>query len=267
VAPGVSLHVLRWPGPAGAVPFLLVHGLASNALLWGGVAEHLSRRGLDVTAVDLRGHGRSDAPDDGYDLATAAADLVAVIRHLGLDRPVVAGQSWGGNVVVELAAAHPGVVRAVAGVDGGTIDLRASFPDWAACEAALTPPDLAGTPVEAFQGRLRAAHPDWPEAGIAGMLGNLEVAADGTVVQRLRRDRHLAILRDLWEQRPGPRYPRIDVPVVLVPAGSGRHISAALEAARTGLADARVHPFPGADHDVHAQHPAEVAAVLAEAWR
>ncbi len=267
VAPGVALHVLRWPAPAGAVPFLLVHGLASNALLWVGVAQELSARGFDVTAVDLRGHGRSDAPDDGYDLATAAADLVAVAAGLGLDRPVAVGQSWGGNVVLELAATQPGVARAVACVDGGTIDLQASFPDWTACEAALTPPDLAGTPAAEFEARLRRAHPDWPETGIAGTMGNVVVREDGNVAPRLRRDRHLAILRDLWEQRPGARYGRVEVPVLLLPAGGGSHLHAALEAARAGLADGRVHPFPDADHDVHAQCPAEVAAVLAQVWR
>jgi pimeloyl-ACP methyl ester carboxylesterase len=99
------------------------------------------------------------------------------------------------------------------------------------------------------------------------MLANVVVREDGTIAPRLRRDRHLAILRDLWEQRPGDRFPKVDVPVVLLPAGGPRHVSAALEVARTSLADGRVHPFPGADHDVHAQRPAEVAAVLAEAWR
>lgn len=267
VAPGVALHVLRWPGQAGAVPFLLVHGLASNALLWVGVAQELSARGHDVAAVDLRGHGRSDAPEDGYGLATAAADLVAVVAGLGLDRPVVVGQSWGGNLALELAAAHPGVARGIACVDGGTIDLQASFPDWAACEAALTPPDFAGAPAAGFEARLRAAHPDWPEVGIAGTMGNVVVGEDGTVAPRLRRDHHLAILCDLWEQRPGTRYPQVEVPVLLLPAGSGGHLHAALEAARTGLVHGRVHPFPEADHDVHAQRPSEVAAVLAQAWR
>ncbi len=90
-------------------PFLLVHGLASNALLWQGVAEHLAAAGHRVVAVDPRGHGESDAPADGYDTVTAAADLRAVSAALDLQDPVVVGQSWGGNVVLRHAELYGGV--------------------------------------------------------------------------------------------------------------------------------------------------------------
>jgi len=46
-------------------PFVLVHGLASNARLWDGVARRLAGAGHSSAAVDLRGHGRSDKPDTG----------------------------------------------------------------------------------------------------------------------------------------------------------------------------------------------------------
>ena len=67
VAPGVELHVEIRSGDASAAPVVLVHGLASNLRLWDGVAEHLHAAGHTVIAVDQRGHGRSDAPDVGYD--------------------------------------------------------------------------------------------------------------------------------------------------------------------------------------------------------
>src|SRR5215468_4760770 len=118
VADSVFLHVRRWPGSgdaahAGAAakrPFVLVHGLSSNARLWDRVARRLSDAGHPVHAVDLRAHGDSDAPPDGYDTATAAEDLAA----LGIPGAIVAGQSWGGNVVVVLAAKHPEAVAALA---------------------------------------------------------------------------------------------------------------------------------------------------------
>ena len=71
------------------------------------VAEALNAGGHTVVALDQRGHGRSDAPDTGYDLDTAVADLLAAMAALGLDRPVVAGQSWGGNVALELGWRRP----------------------------------------------------------------------------------------------------------------------------------------------------------------
>src|SRR5512142_360957 len=72
VAPEVGLHVREW-SPAQPVgrPFLLVHGLSSNARLWDQVARVLVAAGHPVCAVDLRSHGESDAPPGGYDTATA----------------------------------------------------------------------------------------------------------------------------------------------------------------------------------------------------
>ena len=97
VADGLRLRVLRWhaapggagsaaPGGAGsAAPFLLVHGLASNARLWDGMARRLAEAGRSAVAVDLRGHGRSDKPDAGYDFETIGGDLRALIGALGPD--------------------------------------------------------------------------------------------------------------------------------------------------------------------------------------
>ncbi|MDQ1426431.1 MAG: lipase, partial [Acidimicrobiaceae bacterium] len=101
VTDDVTLVVRRHDGDGR--PFLLVHGLASNARLWDGVADHLAAADHAVVTVDQRGHGQSSKPDHGYDFATVVADLVALIDALDLDRPIVAGQSWGGNVVLELA--------------------------------------------------------------------------------------------------------------------------------------------------------------------
>jgi len=267
VAPGVRLHVRRWDG-GDRRPALLVHGLASNARLWDGVALELAAAGHPVAAVDLRGHGLSDAPEGGYDVATVADDLAALLAHVGWDRPLVAGQSWGGNVVLELAARHPGQVGAVVGVDGGTIDLQARFPDWESCEEALAPPALAGTPLARIEAWLRDAHPDWPETGIQGQLACFRVHDDGTVSPHLDRGRHLLVLRGLWDHRVADAYGRIGVPVLLLgaepPAGTDAHRERAadLEAAARAIPDGRVTWMRG-DHDLHAQHPVAVARLLA----
>ena len=284
VADGVDLAVDSWtparaaassagpgPAPAGDVPapvaFVLVHGLASNARMWDGVAQALGSCGHAAVSVDLRGHGRSAKPDGPYDMATVADDLGAVISALHLDRPVVAGQSWGGNVAIELAARHPGTVRGLVCVDGGWLEPSAHFEDWEACRAALAPPRLAGQPAADIEARLRAAHPDWPEAGIRGALANFEVRADGTVAPWLSYDHHLQVLRGLWDHHPSRLYARLAAPVLLVPADGGtdphwadrkrRDVDLALAA----LPRARVAWLDG-DHDLHAQHPAELADVM-----
>lgn len=270
VTGGVSLAVDVWDGPDGAgggnVGFLLVHGLASNARLWDGVAERLAQLGHAVAAVDQRGHGRSDKPDDGYDFATVCDDLVCVMASLA-PRPVVVGQSWGANVVLELAYRQPEAIQGIACVDGGTIELADTFDSWEQCEAALTPPVLIGTPRTEMDALVRAVHPGWPESGVQATLANFETRPDGTIAPWLTLDRHLRILRSLWEHRPSTRYPAIKVPVLLVPADTSdvawtmdkrRSIDAALAALPSG----RAHWFAPADHDIHTQYPVELAELL-----
>jgi pimeloyl-ACP methyl ester carboxylesterase len=273
---GIRIHALVWDPPAvagapaagarpavataPAPPFLLVHGLASNALLWSGVAASLAAAGHRVVAVDQRGHGRSD-PSDDLRLATLGADLVAVTAALGLARPIAVGQSWGGNVVLELARRHPGAVRAVVGVDGGTIELAERFADRDACWAALAPPDWDRermTPTTALAG-LVARHPHWPEAGRGAQLGNLAVRADGTVTAILTRARHRMIVDGLYDHRPSEVLDEVDVPVLLLPVTADEH---AIERACRRLRNGRAVWLAGHDHDVHAEAPQLVADVL-----
>ena len=256
------------PAAATAPPFVLVHGLASNARLWDGVAADLVERGHPVVAVDLRGHGRASKPDGPYDVASVADDLAAVIEQLAIDRPVVAGQSWGGNVVLELAARHPEKVRGIVCVDGGWLEPSRQFADWDACRSALAPPRLLGRPLEQVEGYLRSTHPDWPEAGIRGALANFEVRPDGTIAPWLTFDHHITVLRGLWDHHPSERYRDLTRPVLLAPVDGGdtdstRRKRLEIEVAEAMIPDARVHWFVG-DHDIHAQHPGEVSAVLHE---
>lgn len=249
------------------VPFLLVHGLASNARMWDGVAADLAAAGHPVVAVDQRGHGRSDKPDHGYDFATVVGDLVALIEALGWRRPVVAGQSWGGNVAIELAATHPELLGAVAAVDGGFIELSGRFASWVECLDVLAPPRLLGTPAATVEGWMRSNHADWPETGIAGSMANFEILPDGTIAPWLTFERHLMILEALYLHRPSLRFPQVRVPALLVPADTGdvawtHDKQVAVDEAIAALRHGRAHWFSPADHDIHAQHPAELARVL-----
>jgi len=271
LASGVDLHTLHWdPQPhAGQArrPWLLVHGLASNARLWDGVSRRLAQLGHPVVAVDQRGHGHSSRPDDGFDMATVADDLRLLIDDLGWDRPMVAGQSWGGNVVLELAHRHPLASWGIACVDGGLIELRKRFPDWEEARRVMAPPHLLGTPLEQMRARLERNASDWPEEGRLGQLANFEVLSDGTIAPWLTFERHMAILRGLWEHSPAAICPTISVPVLLVTADAGdadraAAKAAAVEAALRVLPRSRSEWFHGAHHDVHAQHPEEVASLL-----
>src|SRR5947209_19132566 len=83
-------------------PVVLLHGLASTHRWWDLVVPHLP--GYRVVRFDLRGHGASTAPPDGYGLDRLAADTVAVLDALDLDRVVLAGHSLGAALALRVAA-------------------------------------------------------------------------------------------------------------------------------------------------------------------
>lgn len=271
----VRLHTLSWSDPGhgpDSAPIVLIHGLASNARLWDGAARALANLGHGVVALDLRGHGLSDKPDHGYDVASVAQDVIDVTTHLGNGnplwaRPLVIGQSWGGNIVVHVAAHHGSRVRGVVAVDGGTIDLARSFPSWDECTRVLSPPPLAGMPASRLRAYIRSAHPDWSDEAIDGQMHNMEHFADGTIAPWLTLDRHLAILRGMWDAPPTAHLGRIDVPVLFTPAAKTRdaHSEAKrtqLDRAREVIDRCRVEWFEPADHDLHAQFPDRFARVV-----
>ena len=254
VADAVWLHTLVWPGAPRRRPYVLLHGLASNCRTWEGVARRLQEHGHPVAAVDLRGHGLSDQPEDGYDFATMTTDVLAAITALGLEAPVVAGQSTGGNLAVELAHRAPEAIAGAVGVDGGSLELQRRWPDWAECQRSLAPPRLEGMAAEEFEATLRRHHPDWSDAGVAATLANIEILPDRTIRPRLSYERHLRILRALWEHKPSALLPELRVPLLLVLASSdGDQMQA--EAAGSHI---RVERMEG-DHDLHVQHPVALA--------
>jgi pimeloyl-ACP methyl ester carboxylesterase len=259
VEPGICLNVRHREG-AGR-PYLFVHGLSSNARLWDGVAEHLPNPSW---AVDLRSHGESDAPENGYDTATAAADLVAVIAKLELDRPVVVGQSWGGNIVVQLAAKHPELVSGIGLVDGGWIELSTAFSSWEECERALRPSEIDGLPASQLRTWMAKAHRDWSEAALQATMANMRLRPDGTIERRLPIDKHMLIVRSMWDEPPAQFLPLITAPVLLLPAiGPQDKKASRITSAAELIRKSSIVWYPNSDHDLHAQHPARLAADLA----
>ena len=113
----VSVHGLelslddRGSGPE----LLFVHGYPLDGSLWRHQAGAFP--GWRTLIPDLRGFGRSDAPDLGYSMATYADDLAAMLDTLGVDDVVLAGLSMGGYVAFEFLRRHRPRVRALALVD------------------------------------------------------------------------------------------------------------------------------------------------------
>ncbi len=102
-ANGTRLHVaMVGEGP----PLLLLHGWPEFWMTWQPVMDRLRDR-YRLIAPDLRGFGDSDKPDRLFGAADHAADLIALLDALGLDRVGVVGHDVGGAVMQALARAAP----------------------------------------------------------------------------------------------------------------------------------------------------------------
>ncbi|HEV3341860.1 MAG TPA: alpha/beta hydrolase [Pirellulales bacterium] len=106
----VRLHaVIGGDGP----PLLLIHGWPGSWYYWRLVMPALARD-FEVIAVDQRGIGLSDKPEDGYDTGTLAGDLVGLMDALGHGRFAVVGVDTGLLIGYALAADYPDRVGRVA---------------------------------------------------------------------------------------------------------------------------------------------------------
>ena len=265
---GVRLHYLEWPAESGArePALFLLHGLSSNARVWERLASQ--RPGRRIVALDQRGHGRSDAPSGGYTPADLTADAARAIETLGLDRPVVAGHSWGAAVALELAAGSPALVSGLVIVDGpiGSMSAQAT---WEEVSRWMQPPlptysDLlaAAAAQEVYLGEA------WGD-DLAGFVEAGLVRTEAGYTPTLTAPVRLEILRALYEHQPEALFPRVEGPVLLAlasgdprtPAGFAERKRRSAEAARSIRPDVQVRWYTS-PHDIPLARPAELAADL-----
>jgi pimeloyl-ACP methyl ester carboxylesterase len=159
-------------------PVLAVHGISSQRRLWNWLRA--TSPGLSLIAPDLSGRGDSVAVQGRSSIGRHAADLVAVLDHLGLDAVHVCGMSMGGFVAVELATAYPGRVKSLILVDGG-------FP--MAVPPGLTPEALPAV----FRDRLARLDREWSSVEeyaqfFTGQTAPLLAASDPLLLDYLAHD-------------------------------------------------------------------------------
>lgn len=253
------LAYTRWLGDGPG--WVLLHGLASNQRTWDALGRRLAGAGHDVLQLDQRGHGLSEKTDTRYDFDEVTADLYEVVTQLHREPPVLVGQSWGGNVVLEYAVRYPETVAGIVMVDGGFIDLSGRGADWAEVSRGLAPREMDGLPSAEVEAMLRATHPDWTEEGIAVSLANFAIE-DGRVRRQLPVPYHMRILRSLWETPPQPAFQRLAVPAALAVARRPERAIATEESLAALLGDpprAAVRWFEDTDHDIHVHRPDALA--------
>jgi pimeloyl-ACP methyl ester carboxylesterase len=116
---GIRIHYLDYPGPQPAI--VLLHGLSANANEFGGLLNEGLSDSHRVIAPDLRGRGRTGKPDTGYSMSEHAADVIALLDHLGLERVVMGGHSFGALLSIFIARHYPDRVSRVIVIDAAIV--------------------------------------------------------------------------------------------------------------------------------------------------
>ncbi|MFE4618044.1 alpha/beta fold hydrolase [Streptomyces sp. NPDC056747] len=256
VREGVRLSCRDWGGSGPDA--LLLHGLAGHAGEWDATARALREAGYRVLALDQRGHGNSERRPEDVSRAAYVADVVAVVRELGLQRPVLIGQSLGGHTALLTAAAHPELPSALvlveAGPGGSNPDVQAGIAEWFAAWPVPFPTREAA--VAFLGGGKRPVGEGWA-SGLEERADGLWPRFDADVMVRSLDDN---ATRAFWDEWAAITCPTL---AVLGQGEQGGIIGdeeyAEMARLRPGLYGVSV---PGTGHDVHLERPEVLHALL-----
>jgi pimeloyl-ACP methyl ester carboxylesterase len=266
VEPGDRIHFLDWGG-VGAPAVILIHGLAASGIVWAPVARRLVAR-RRVAAMDLRGHGLSDAPTEpgAYALDVLASDAVAVAEGSGAldDGPVVLAGHGFGAIVAAAAAAQLGErCHGLVLVDGGLVDVgEATGQDVDEFLRGLDEPPEVMASMDAYLTDRRSWDPATWDADQerAARAAVVETPA-GRLVPATRPHALEACVRTMFEYRPAEVLGRVSAPIAAVrrrtpgddePTGIGATIPAGIDVVDVAA--------PG--HNLLRYRPDEVTAAI-----
>lgn len=280
VDPGDRIHFLDWGGD-GRPGVLLVHGLSNTAWSWAPVAR-MSAASRRTVAMDLRGHGLSDAPTEAYEPDLLAEDVVAVAEGSGLlatgvagaDRVVLAGHGFGAIVAAWAALALGERCAGLVLVDGGWEHLEdATGMDADEFLRGLDePPEVMGS-LDAFLADRAAFDPaTWDADQDRAARATVVETHAGKVVPATRPHALEACVRTMFEYDPEATLAAVAVPIVALAATDDETASRAraldrASAARVvaGREPIRVVSFGRDGHNLMRYRPEAVTAAILEA--
>ena len=239
-------------GPADGTPVLFLHGYSDHWLSAAPILPFLPPA-WRLIAPDQRGHGRSERPEGGYEIATLAADAAALLDALGVERASVVGHSMGSLVAQRLAAAHPERVARLVLVGGGASLVESAVLQAFVAEVRALPDPVPRAFVDAFQA-------DSTVRPVSAALVEALVDEGCRMPARVWR----AIADGLASFDGRPDLPRIAAPTLLVWGDGDAFFSRAdQEQLLAGLPSARLLTCTGTGHAPHWEEPERFARDLA----
>lgn len=233
--------------PGTGLPIVFLHGDSCRASQWQHVIDRLPA-GVPAAAPDFRGHGGSDPAADGdYSNAARAADVQALLGHLGWHTSLVVAHSGGAAVALAFAARRPECVRALALVE--------------------PPGDPRAIPPEALQKMVHDL--EGPDSLAAQQAFYRSIAgADPATVEEVLRDAastapdaRLGVAKAMAGWKPEEAFAACRVPVRLLLAQGG---AAAAMLPQLGLG-VRASVIDGTGHWPQLDRPDDVAGFVLDA--
>ena len=279
---GERLHYLDWGVPSASAPtLLLLHGIASTAWSWTPIARRLAAR-VRVLALDMRGHGLSEAARTGLDLESLAWDALTVLAANGAGTEaggppaIIAGHGLGAMVAATAARLQPGSVAGLALVDGGWEDIgvstRLSQQEFLA--AIAEPPEVMAS-MDTFLADRRDFDPgSWDADQEQAFRTQVDQKHAGHVALVTRQAVIRGVVEAMFDYRPVDTLTAATMPLLVFVAGAGtaddettRERELALDdvlVARraAGLPEACVVRLPGTGHNLMRYRPDEVSEGL-----
>jgi len=202
------LHVHEW-GDAEAPPLVCLHGVTAHGERFKQLAEERWARHFHVVAPDLRGHGRSGW-DPPWTLETHVADIVETIDALGLEQPDWVGHSFGGRLILELAARHPERIHRAVLLEPA-VDILPHVAEFMAEVEKAEP--VVDSAEDSIASRHDAGVIDHARA-LADVPLHHEVLPDGRLRRRTSQEAVVSIYRELATPSPPPD--TLTVPTLLL---------------------------------------------------
>ena len=264
----LRMRYLDWGGEG--TPVLALHGLASSAH-WYDIVAPLLRDRFRIIAPDQRGHGQTTQADSGYDWHSVASDAVGLLDVLEIEKAIVFGHSWGGNVAVGTAAHYPERVNALVMIDGGFFSPQ-MLPgaSWEAFSQRLAPRNVSGTRAE-FLARISGQLAMCWNKEVERIVQTMVYERDGQIYDILRPENQAQVIRAMWDDPASNAWPRIKCPSLIVPAGPpadrantefALNRKRMVNLAAEGIPNCRVNWIPETIHDIGYHKPQELAQVI-----
>ncbi|WP_224242461.1 alpha/beta fold hydrolase [Hyalangium gracile] len=175
----------------GSPPLVFIHGGLGQHAHFAPQLEHFQRRHR-VLAPDLRGHGRSDAPQQPYSIQGFAEDVAFLCAEEGLTRAVVVGHSMGGVIALELAVRFPELARAVVALESPVVPPADHAKRGGALLGMLRGPDFT-TVVEQWARRMVGASSPHADRVVADMVATPQRVTVSAIEDMLRYDTAAAV--------------------------------------------------------------------------